>query len=338
MMPQAQITLVVREPSQVAEARRRAAELAGLLSFDETMTGKLAIAVTEAGTNLLKHGGGGSMLIRPLGSGSSGGIEVIAFDRGPGMANVTESMRDGHSTAGSPGTGLGAMSRQTSRFDIYSREGGGAALRFEVWAHPPSAPAPLEVGAVCVAMPGETVAGDAWTAIHTARRHVILVADGLGHGPDAAAASQAAAKVLEDNWQQGAAEIMTAIHDALRVTRGAAGAIAVLQPGREIGTFCGIGNIAAMTSVNGKTRHLVSYNGILGHNMSKLREFDFPFPAQALLVLHSDGLAPRWKLENYPGLEARHPSLIAAVLYRDQTLERDDSTVVVVRNNAGPQP
>jgi anti-sigma regulatory factor (Ser/Thr protein kinase) len=338
MMPQAQITLAVREPSQVADARRRAAEIAGRLSFDETMAGKLAIAVTEAATNLLKHGGGGSMLIRPLGDAGAGGIEVIALDGGPGIANVSESMRDGHSTVGSLGTGLGAILRQTSHFDIYSRKGGGTALRFEVWAHPPSGPVPLEVGAVCAAMPGETVAGDAWTAVRTGRRHVILVADGLGHGPDAAAASHAAAKAVKDNGRQEAVEMMAAIHQALRETRGAAGAIAVLHPGREAGTFCGIGNIAAMTSVNGKTHHLVSYNGILGHNMENLKEFDFPFPAQALLVLHSDGIAKSWKLENYPGLEARHPSLIAAVLYRDQAVERDDATIVVIRNNAGTHP
>jgi anti-sigma regulatory factor (Ser/Thr protein kinase) len=330
-----QVMLAMQEASQVADARRRAVEIAALLSFDETMAGKLALAVTEAATNIIKHAGGGSILIRSLAAAGVGGIEVVAFDRGPGIANVGESMRDGHSTSGTPGSGLGAISRLTSHFDIYSRTGSGTALRFEVWAKPSSDQFPaLELGAACVAMRGETVAGDAWTAIHSERRHVILVADGLGHGPDAAAAARAATKSVEDNPQREPAEAMTAIHQALRVTRGAAAAIVVLQPGREVGTFCGVGNISGVASVNGKPRHLVSYNGILGHNMLKAREFDFPFPAGALLVMHSDGLNTHWKLENYPGLEARHPSLIAAVLYRDHARGRDDATVVAIRNTA----
>ena len=330
-----QITLAVEDVSQVAQVRRRAADVAAVLAFDDTVAGKLALAVTEAATNIIKHGGGGCMLLRPLTAVDVGGIEVIALDRGPGIANVGESMRDGHSTAGTPGCGLGAISRLTSHFDIYSKTGGGTALRFEVWARPPAdRELRVQVGVVCVAMPGEAVAGDGWTAVHAERRHVILVADGLGHGPDAAVASRAATQALEDNAQREPAEMMAAIHQALRVTRGAAAAIVVLHPGREVGTFCGVGNIAGVASVNGKARHLVSHNGILGHNMLRVKEFDFPFPRHALLILHSDGLATHWKLESYPGLENRHPSLVAAVLYRDHARGRDDATVVAVRNAA----
>ena len=330
-----QLTLLIQELSQVADARRRAVAMAARLSFDETMTGKLAIAVTEAATNIIKHARDGCMLMRPLAGTGEGGIEVIAFDRGPGIANLAESMRDGRSTAGTAGSGLGAISRLTSHFDIYSRSGVGTALRFEVWARPRSEQLPaLQVGAVCVAKPGQTVVGDSWTAVHRDLRHVILVADGLGHGPDAAAASGAATRALDENAHLEPAAIMTALHQALSVTRGAAAAIVVLHSGREAGTFCGVGNIASMASVDGKPRHLVSFNGIVGHKMHKVREFDFPFPAHALLVMHSDGVDTHWKLENYPGLESRHPSLVAAVLYRDHARGLDDATIVGIRNTA----
>jgi len=58
----------------------------------------------------------------------------------------------------------------------------------------------------------------------------------------------------------------------------------------------------------------------------------FPWPAGALLIMHSDGLGTHWDLATYPGLAARHPGLIAAVLYRDYDRGRDDVSVVVIRN------
>ena len=50
--------------------------------------------------------------------------------------------------------------------------------------------------------------------------------------------------------------------------------------------------------------------------------------------MHSDGLTTHWTLERLPGLAARHPSLIAGVLYRDFKRGRDDVTVVVARGAA----
>jgi hypothetical protein len=50
-----------------------------------------------------------------------------------------------------------------------------------------------------------------------------------------------------------------------------------------------------------------------------------------LLVMHSDGLATHWNLDQYPGLVGRRPSLIAGVLYRDFARGRDDVTVVVAK-------
>jgi len=57
--------------------------------------------------------------------------------------------------------------------------------------------------------------------------------------------------------------------------------------------------------------------------------FDYPLAEDALLVMHSDGLQTRWDLERYPGLQNRHCTLIAAVLFRDYSRNRDDVTVVV---------
>ena len=77
---------------------------------------------------------------------------------------------------------------------------------------------------------------------------------------------------------------------------------------------------------------MVSHNGILGHKVRKFQDFSYPFPRGALCIAHSDGIGSGWDLAHYPGLSARHPSLVAGVLFRDHRRSRDDAAVVVVRN------
>jgi anti-sigma regulatory factor (Ser/Thr protein kinase) len=328
-----QIAVAVVESSQVPEARRNAVAMARHLGFSEERAGAVAIVATEAATNLVKHGGGGAILLQPMTVGAAHGVEVIAIDRGPGIANLALALRDGHSSAGSAGIGLGALSRLGSDFDVYSQPGAGTTVRCVVWqGEPPQPSFELETGVVCVPMKGETVAGDDW-ALHASKgRYVLLVADGLGHGPEAAEASSAAKAAVERNVNRTIAEQLHAAHAALRATRGAAAAIIELKPSSEVGTFCGIGNIGCFVRTDGKTRSLASHNGILGHQMRTVQEFSFPFPPRALLYAYSDGMTSRWDPATYPGLESRHPALIAATLYRDHNRGRDDTTLAVIRN------
>lgn len=326
------LSLPVTESSQVGEVRRRAAHTARSLGFDEGDAGRVALAATEAATNIVKHAGSGEMLLRVLGDAQAPGIELIALDRGPGMANVAESLRDGHSTAGSPGFGLGSLARNTADLQIYSQPGKGTSLRCELWAAGTApAAARLACGGVSVAKPGEQASGDDWLVLSERGQHTVAVIDGLGHGADAAAATRAASSVLSRS--KGSAEqLVDAMHHGLRSTRGAAAAVAVVQPERGTLAYAGIGNINGVIRHARKSRHLVSLNGILGHKVRTIREMAFAFPEHALLIMHSDGLSARWDLDDYPGLEAKHPGLIAAVLYRDHARRRDDVTVAIVRN------
>src|SRR5690349_19022077 len=109
----------VQEQSQVGEARRTAASLTAKLGLNETEAGKVAIIVTELATNLLKHGKGGELVLNVPGA-EPAGLEILALDKGTGIANLRECMRDGHSTAGTPGGGLGAVERLSSALDIYT--------------------------------------------------------------------------------------------------------------------------------------------------------------------------------------------------------------------------
>jgi anti-sigma regulatory factor (Ser/Thr protein kinase) len=322
----------VEDRSQIGSVRRAAAELAQSLGFTESAAGKVALAITEAGTNIVKHASRGMIVLRGLVRGRVGGLEILALDRGPGIANAAASLRDGASTAGTPGTGLGALSRTADEFDLYSYSGRGTALRMAFWSQPAPAAGGLEVGAVSVAKAGETVAGDDWAFESDSHRGSLLVADGLGHGPEAARAARAATQVLPEHPFDPPEALIEACHAALTTTRGAAVAAVRLDPGAGTGVFAGLGTIAGRVHVAAAQRNLVSHNGTVGHNVRRIQEFSFPFPHDALLVLHSDGLTTHWSLADYPGLAARHAGLIAGVLYRDHDRGRDDVTVVVVRS------
>jgi len=329
----------VTEASQVGEARRACAAFTSRLGWDETTSGEAALIVTEAAGNLVKHGGGGILLLRELQGDGRRGLEFLALDKGPGMTDPDQCLRDGFSTAGTPGTGLGAVRRMADEFDIYTATGCGVALLARLWPRGGAQQSSsrsvqagaVQVGAVSAAKAGEPICGDSWAWERRARQDVLLVADGLGHGPQAADAAREAVRLFRAHAALDPLEILQRIHAALRSTRGAAVAIAVLDHDSHSLRYVGVGNISATILAGGETRSAVSFGGTVGHQLRKMQEFVYPFPARAMLVMHSDGMATSWHLDAYPGLVMRDPSLVAGVLYRDFQRGRDDVTVVAAR-------
>ncbi len=326
----------IHDPSETGEARRAAVALVRDAGFSEGRASNVAIVVTEAANNVLRHAKGGQIVLTVTDRHGVAGIEILALDRGPGMANPGRCLEDGFSTAGTPGTGLGAMKRLSDRFEIHSVEGLGTAILAELWASPASS-LPAEtgpaIGGVCVPMRGEQECGDAWTIVGFPNLMRVLVADGLGHGPSAAEASKEAVRVFEAHPSLAPLESMEAIHGALRKTRGAAAAIADLGLDSGRIAFVGVGNIAGVFLSNGPRQGMASVNGTAGLEIRRLQEHGYSCAGHGALILHSDGITSRWNLDEpvYRGVLNRHPSLIAGILYRDFSRGRDDSTVVVVK-------
>jgi anti-sigma regulatory factor (Ser/Thr protein kinase) len=330
------IAIPVTEQSQVAEARRKAAALAQGAGFSEEDAGRVALVATELATNLVKHGSGGRLLAGLYdepGDQARSGVQLVAIDKGVGIADLGAALRDGYSTAGSAGQGLGAIQRQAQAFHVFSRPGSGTAILALVAPGRPAGVAREQAwGAVCVPKAGEEVSGDDWhvTSDEEGSR-TIMVVDGLGHGPQAAKAASEAVRLFKKHAGKPPAAILDALHAGLRGTRGAALAVARFVPDRQMVVFCGIGNIAGTLAAGTTTKRMVSQNGTVGHAVRKIQEFEYPYEGEPLVVMHSDGLSGSWSLASYPGLLVSHPTLIAAVLYRDFARERDDATVLVVR-------
>jgi anti-sigma regulatory factor (Ser/Thr protein kinase) len=324
---------VISDATGAGEVRRAAAQLASRLNFSETDSGRLALAATELAQNIFAHAGSGEVFLRGVGTDT---VELLAIDKGPGMANVSECMRDGYSTAGTQGMGLGMLTRTASNFDLYTRVGQGTIIWLELRASdaaasPVSQRPMVTYGVVNAPHPGERVSGDSWSVSWANNRWRALVVDGLGHGAFAKDAADEAVRIFEQNADQSSMEIIHRLHAALRKTRGAAAAVLSFDSSRSEATLVGVGNVAVTLVHEGKTRSMVSHNGTLGVETRRVQEFVYPWLPQTLMVMFSDGLISHWKLDAYPGLLQRHPSVIAAVLYRDFKRGRDDVTVLCAR-------
>ena len=323
------IIVAVQEKTDVAEARRCAAEFAG---FDQRYAGALNIVVTEVATNLIKHGHGGHVVIHRTGLRSGSPVDVIAIDNGPGIPDVARCLADGYSTAGTPGTGLGAISRAAGFLDIYSAPNKGVVLAARVGPASESNHQRYEIGAVCAAYPGESVSGDCWGFDATGASWRLALGDGLGHGFFAAQASDAGIEAVMNERQAPPSVALDRAHQLLRATRGAAMSVADIDPGAGAVSFSGVGNVAGAIVQDATTRRqMLSTNGTLGHEMRPAVQYQYPLSRGALVIIHSDGLSASWALEKYPGLFNRHPAVIAGVLFRDHRRQRDDATIVVIR-------
>ena len=333
-----QLRYEVSDSSHVGTCRRAAKELSERHGADESISGKASIVATELANNIVRHAGSGEMLIQILEDGVSPQLEILAIDRGQGMIDVSKCLQDGYSTAGTMGTGLGAVSRFSAEFDIFSVEDGGTVVLSRIplkknysSARQPSNRATLEMGAISIPVAGEIECGDTWRAASDDNNIAMLVVDGLGHGPQAAAASQAAAAAFGSMPFDSPAQMMKNLHEILIGSRGAAAACALLNKATEKIEYAGIGNICSSVVVSERPQGMVSHNGILGVQMPSARQFAYEWPSGQPMIMHSDGISTRWSLSAYPGLSIRHPAIIAAVLYRDFSRKRDDATVLVAR-------
>ena len=322
----------VSETSQTGEARRKAVSYAEDLRMDQSQCGAVAIVATEMASNLVKHAGRGHILVQPL-HGSNSGLRIMSVDKGPGIADVPRALRDGHSTSGTMGTGLGAIRRLADSFDLYSVPAAGTVVcaEFRQTSAKQVEQAALEVGVVSEPLAGEDVSGDGWGMRSSLGGILLMVVDGLGHGILASEAAREAERVLSETRDTSPKEIIQNTHAALKKTRGAAEGIARIDIEKGLLSYVGIGNISTTIVTPAGTRSIASHNGILGLNTERVQEFTFPWNADNILVMHSDGLASRWDLQRYAGIWNKPSSVIAAVLHRDFSRGRDDVTVLVAK-------
>ena len=363
--PQDMRWLAVEDASAVVACRNAALAMASRLQFPAARADSLALAVTEAASNLHKHARQGALLLAVNRDADAPGIELVTIDSGPGLRDVGAAMQDGHSTTGTLGIGLGAIRRLADFCDLYSVPGHGTALVARFWPVPREqvprrplprepgsrGPAPIRCAGLIRPIAGETECGDAFGVLRTDDAVTAVLCDGLGHGPLAAAAAAAAmAAVLgEPATGPGPAgpasgraggpasasaplsepvALLERAHRRMSGTRG--GAVAVVQVSGQLARFAGLGNVAAFILSAGSRKSMLSVPGIAGYQARAFRQFEYQVPPGAAVILHSDGISSRWEVAAVPGVETKDPLLIAAVLLAEAGIHRDDAGVLVL--------
>ena len=326
------LQISVTDQSSIGEVRRAVGVLAEQMKLGETDAGRASIVATELATNLVRHSTrkSGSIVMGHLGADA---LDVLSLDYGPGISDVARCFADGYSTGGTPGNGLGAVRRLSDECDVSTSPISGTAVWCRVYR---DKTVPVvgthRTGAIALPAVLETVCGDHWRIRQSDDGALaLMIADGLGHGPLASEASNAACRVFDENPFGDGEVLIEKMHSGINGTRGAAVAVAHVNPSNCEVRFTGVGNISGtLIEANGATHGLFSHNGTVGHSLRKVQVFEYPWSSTSTLIMHSDGLQTRWSLAGYPGLNRRAPVVIAGVLMRDFRRGRDDASVVVV--------
>ena len=330
---------VLEDRSYLGIVKSGIRQISSAIGFSEHHQGEVDIVVSELTTNLIKHTrNGGELLVKPLGENGDEGIEIVSIDSGPGISSPERMLQDGVSTSNTLGQGLGAIKRLSQKFDLYSQKGWGTILLARILKEKESAhKRPLlyscELGAVAVAKKNETKCGDGYGYIKTGTHLKIIVGDGLGHGPEANKAVNAAVKAFCKSHKQPLNIAIREIHEQIRRTRGAVAVLADIDLKTSTMQFCGVGNITARIFSSDNLKNCISYNGIIGHNIpNTLNIHTYGLDGNDLLLLNSDGLTSRWDLQRHPGLFRHDPVVIAAAAYKDCNRGTDDSLAFVIKS------
>ncbi len=341
------LLLPIENESDIGVCRRKSASLARHLGFDELKSGEVAITVTELATNVLKHGGGkGEILICQLLKNKQKAIEIWCCDMGNGISNPNQAIADGYTDKSSLGIGLGSIRRFSDELEInpapeqlagdsvfVNLQKYTSCIRSVKWL-----PAKqwfghnrhLIIGAASRCKPGESLNGDTYVISHiNPEKTVVAIIDGLGHGKEAHIAAQLAREQIILKAEFPVKTIIESVHQRIRGTRGCVIGLAFFDATANKLFYAGIGNIEGFVFSSGTKKNLLSFGGIVGHNMRTPRVLDFEFGKEDYLCLYTDGITSRWRSEHINWNE--HPQKNAEHLLNNYSRQNDDATVLIVR-------
>ncbi|MCF0073006.1 ATP-binding protein/SpoIIE family protein phosphatase [Dyadobacter sp. CY261] len=329
-----QVGFDLKDRSFIPIVKREAFRLGQRAGLVPKQLAELDIVLTEIATNLLKHAGGGEIILRMIDDAGPSGIEILSIDRGPGMADPGRMVEDGVSTAGTLGHGLGAIKRLSDQFQIYSTPGWGTVLLARILKEPLSKTNAVRFGVypIILPKPGETHCGDlcSWKANPYFIK--VMLADGLGHGILAQHASEKAAEAFQKSVYNTPNQILMDIHHQIKNTRGIVATIGVYDLSAKTWQFCGVGNISTRLHDAISSKTYVPYNGIVGVNVPRqLESQNVSAEPGRHLIMCSDGITSRWDASNHIGAFRCDQSILASVIYKDFARYSDDTSVVIVK-------
>ena len=325
--------IIVKDQSYVGSARREAREFAQSMGLQESPVERLSIVVSEIASNLAKHTSrGGEIILDDASEPDNKSVRILSIDNGPGIADIDLAMLDGVSQSKTLGAGLGAIKRQSDRFEISSKLGQGTVIAAWICNSAPNGRTNKSgrerIGSVCIPHPKEKLCGDGVAFAFHDQLSSILIVDALGHGPEAHQASEIAIEAFHESPFESAQEIVQRIHRKMSGSRGAALALAQIFHDRGKLSFVGVGNIVSHILERYLERGCTSIQGIVGSQLGTLKQFDYEWNNKSTLLMHSDGIKSSARIDCS---SSKSLSILAAETYRDFSRANDDASVVVIK-------
>lgn len=322
----------------------------------------LATLVSELGSNILKYAGSGQLQVRTTHHAHRVEVEVIAQDRGPGIADIHLAMQDNYSSSGTLGLGLSGVRRMSSQFHIDSAPGQGCTVRVHKWMAPsatlpgaPSKPAvpspailhqrpstapvvtdaqttrPLRFDTATRVRPScsELVSGDNAIVCPTPSGLLLACIDASGHGPRAHAVAQKLTQRVQALAGRGLGEMLQRLHEAAVGTVGAAAALVHVNAARSELRMVGVGNIRVKLA-GAQSWTGVSRDGVLGERFSMPEEQVCALHADDVLILHSDGIREHLDRQAMARAHLGSAHMLAHALMQHGARDTDDASCVVL--------
>lgn len=316
-----------------------------------------ATVVSELGMNIIKYAGHGSLTLS-LEGGAHGYLEVLAEDRGPGIADLDQAMTESFSSRNTLGLGLPGVRRMSDSFDIRSSPGAGTTVRarrnFDTMARAattapaaPATPAQVQFARVSTGPAGsasewqhalarrpcygEVVTGDGSLVLPLGRGLLAAIIDVLGHGERADRLARWCERWLAHHAHADVVELLQQLHREIKGSVGAALTLAHLDIEARSMTVVGVGN-TRLYGLRTPSLCIEGQPGIVGGgNLPRLRPSVVPIAPQDVLLFTSDGISEQLHVQDLQAIRHQPVHRIAQHVLREHGTVYDDATCMVLR-------
>jgi phosphoserine phosphatase RsbX len=190
----------------------------------------------------------------------------------------------------------------------------------------------LDWGIAARALPGEERSGDDHFVAETTTGWLLAVADGLGHGPEAAAASTVFVEVLKRHVEEQPVELIRLCHEAMKDTRGSAATVVTIDRMRCLLSWAGVGNVEGVIRhahpAASPTEYITMRGGIVGYRIPGLQPAFLQLFDGDILALATDGI--NGDFVQAIGL-THPPGVLAGYILDHYAKPNDDALVLVAR-------
>lgn len=327
--------MVISSPAEVIAIRRISKEMSKKIGFDNHAQEEIVLVVSELASNIIKYADRGIITLTPVSLSEQNGLMIEAVDSGSGF-NENIALKDGFSSSGTLGFGLGAVNRMMDEFDIHTNENNQTGTRIicKRWLRSKSSftgRCPFDVGVVSRPKSGETVNGDSFVIKHGNGQSLVAVIDGVGHGLLAHQAAQAARYYIESHSELPFIDIFRGVDRACRSSRGVVMALASIDWDSMKLSFASVGNIEVKVLGAQEKFKFIVRRGIVGKNAPNPVITENDWRLDYALALHSDGLSTHWSWDDFSHHSDRTAQFIAEQIHRTLKKDNDDTTLIIVK-------